>query len=250
MNQVKVELCIENYEAAKLAEQLGYDSVEINSALSLGGLTPSPGVLRKIAENINIKKNCMIRNRAAGFCYTDNQFSEMLEELDILLNEKIDGIVFGFLTEDFEIDKEKTKIFIEKIHNAGKIAIFHRAFDNTNDPFQSIEDLIELNVDRVLTSGQTASALENTDLIKELVEKYENRIEIILGSGINPDNVVNLLKSTNARYVHSSCKKNLEDITTKNKIDYSIFNDSGNTYIDVDPEIAEKFINAVKSYNN
>ncbi|MGY3755035.1 copper homeostasis protein CutC [Helcococcus kunzii] len=247
MNEVKVELCIENYEAAKLAEKLGFDSVEINSALCLGGLTPSPGVLRKIAENINIKKNCMIRNRAAGFCYTDNQFSEMLEELDILLNEKIDGIVFGFLTEDFEIDKEKTKIFVEKIHNAGKIAIFHRAFDNTKDPFQSIEDLIELKVDRVLTSGQTASALENTDLIKELVQKYENKIEIILGSGINPDNVVELLKSTNAKYVHSSCKKNYEDITTKNKINYSIFKDSENTYIDVDPEIAERFITAVKS---
>ncbi|MFM1514709.1 copper homeostasis protein CutC [Helcococcus ovis] len=249
MNQVKVELCVENYEAAKFAEKLGYDSVEINSALCLGGLTPSAGVVRKIAENINIKKNCMIRNRAAGFCYTDNQFRAMLEELDILLNEKIDGIVFGFLTFDFEIDKEKTKAFVEKIHDAGKIAIFHRAFDNTNNPFRSIENLIELNVDRVLTSGQTPSALDNMSLIKELIQKYDDKIEIILGSGINPDNAIDLIKTTNARYIHSSCKKNYEDITTKNNIDYTIFGNFGNTYIDIDVEIAEKLIKIVKSHN-
>lgn len=248
MKQVKVELCIENYEAAKLAEKLGYDSIEVNSALSLGGLTPSPGLVKKISENINIKKYCMVRNRAAGFSYTDEEFDEMLTELEILINENVDGIVFGFLTNDFEVDKEKTKIFVEKIHKAGKIAIFHRAFDNTNDPRKSIEDLIELQVDRVLTSGQTPSALENMDLIKELIEKYSDKIEFILGSGINENNVLELIKNTNANYVHSSCKIDYEDVTTNNKISYSVFSDSGNHYLGLDPEKAKKFISTAKSY--
>lgn len=248
MSEIKVELCIENYESAKIAKELGYDSVEINSALSLGGLTPTYGVVRKIAENINIKKYCMVRNRPAGFNYSDAEFNEMLFELEWILKENIDGIVFGFLTNDFKIDKEKTSIFVNKIHKAGKIAIFHRAFDNVNDPFYAIEDLIELKIDRLLTSGLKHSALDNTDLLKKLIEVYSNKIEIIIGSGVNENNVVELIDKTNAKLVHSSCKKDHEDITTNNNVSYSISKETGNKFISVDKDKAERFINVIRSY--
>lgn len=249
MKNIKAELCIETYEAAKEAERLGFDSIEINSALVIGGLTPSYGLVKNISENISIEKICMVRNRPSGFNYTDHEFQAMLCELDILLQEKIDGISFGFLTEDFQVDKNKTKIFADRIKNAGKIAVFHRAFDNTCDPYRAVEDLIDLNIDRILTSGQCESAFDGRLLIKDLVDKYSNKIEFIVGSGVNENNVRALLDETCAEYVHSSCKMLYNDITTNNKISYSIFEGKSNSYIGLDSKIAERFIDEIKKYN-
>lgn len=244
---MKAELCIDNYEAAKLAQELGYDSVEVNSALTLGGMTPPIGMVRKIANNLDIESMVMIRNRPAGFCYTDIEYEAMKEELEILLRENITGIVFGFLTEGLEIDRERTKYFVDKAKAHGKLTMFHRAFDNTKDPYQAIETLIDLGVDRVLTSGQSPKVEGGLELLKELQTLYGHKIQIVAGSGVTPANVYEIVKKTGLRYVHSSNSYYATDLTTTGKVDYRISTNLINEYQSVCEGKAKKFIKRVKN---
>lgn len=239
---MKFELCIENFYGAKIAEKLRFNSIEINSSLALGGLTPNFSLVKKIAEEINIDKICMIRPRPAGFLYSEYEYLQMCDDLDIFLNENIDGIAFGFLTENFEIDIERTKNFVSKIHKKGKIAVFHRAIDNVLNYEKSIETLINLGVDRILTSGQSNFAIDGKDVIKNIVKKYSDRIQILVGSGINSSNIKNFVEYTNVDYVHSTCKKFCVDITTEKNVSYSIFGYPQNSYLSVDKDEAFNLI--------
>ncbi|NLW52007.1 MAG: copper homeostasis protein CutC [Tissierellia bacterium] len=246
-NKFYSQLCIESYEGAKVAEKLGFNSIEINSSLFLGGITPSYGMLKKIADNINIEKIVMIRNRPAGFCYTDVEYGEMLDDLNLILNENIDGIAFGFLTEHFTIDEQRTKEFVDLIHAKGKKALFHRAFDNAIDANNAIELLIDLNVDYLLTSGQKETALEGRDSLQKLIKKYGNDIDIIAASGINANNVGEIIEHTNANFIHASCKTYLEDATTAGNVSYSLGSNMNNRYISIDENEARALIEKLQN---
>lgn len=236
---IKKELCVDSYKGAMLAEKYRFDSVELNSSLYVGGLTPRIGLVKKVVQNLDIEIVCMLRNREAGFMYTNEEFEDLLDELDILLNEDIDAIAFGVLTKNYEIDVEKTKIIIEKIHNKNKIAVFHRAFDNVYDYKSAIKLLIELKCDRVLTSGQAVSAIEGIDTIIDILSIANDKIEIVAGAGINSINVEDFVKKTGVRYIHTSCKGYEEDNTTFLNVSYRIFNN--NRYQITDEEEVKKF---------
>lgn len=244
---IKSEICIESYAGAKIAANLGYTSVEVNAALNLGGLTPSLGLVRQLAQ-LNIEKNCMLRPRAGGFCYTESEYTTMLADLEILLREKIDGVVFGFLTEEFLVDKDRTKQVVDIIHQANKKAIFHRAFDNTADAELAIQTLIDLGVDRLLTSGQKETALEGASLLAKLQAKYGRRIEIVAGAGIKAANVLDLIKRTKLNYIHASCKTFSEDITSVHNVSYAVDSERASAYISTGYEQALALKEAVISY--
>ncbi len=240
---MKTELCIDSFEGAKIASDLGFTSVEINSSLHLGGITPPLGLVRSICENLDVEAMVMVRNRPGGFNYSDSEFEEMKRELDIFLEEDVTGLVFGFLTDDFEIDGEKTKYFVDRIHAKGKKAIFHRAFDNSKDPYRAIESLIDLGVDRVLTSGQKPTAYEGRSLLKNLQVNYGSDIEIIAGSGLTSENVRDFIDFTAIDLVHSTCKTFREDKTTSYKVSYSFMDgEKINSYQVVSREEALDFI--------
>lgn len=227
----KFELCIESYEGAKIAEKAGVFSIEINSGLDLGGLTPSLALVREICNDFkSVEKNIMIRPRPAGFIYNEYEYSIMLKDLEIFLYEDINGIVFGFLNEELSIDEKRTKEFVDIIHSKGKKAIFHRAFDNVKDYKKSIETLIELKVDRVLTSGQRASCIEGQEIIKELQNDYGKNIEILAGAGISSGNIKDFMNYTKVNYVHGSCRKKAVDKSTVTNVSYEISKGSGNYY--------------------
>ncbi|MGB4588296.1 MAG: copper homeostasis protein CutC [Clostridiaceae bacterium] len=156
----------------------------------------------------------MVRPRGAGFCYLDEDFQVMLKECETLMKSGADGIAFGCLNEDHTLDIEKNKAMIEIIKRYHGEAVFHRAFDCTIDPFKTIEQLIEIGVDRVLTSGHRPKAIEGKELIKNLQEKFGDRIEILAGSGVNATNANELMEMTGIHQVHSSCKDWLHDPTT------------------------------------
>lgn len=242
-----VEICVENYHSAKLAQDFGADRIELNSALALGGLTPYKKVLENCTTKLKIPIVAMCRNRAAGFNYTKEEIDELKDELEFLLTTKIEAVAFGFLNEDFTIDTKASKYFVDKCHEFDKKAVFHRAFDNVNDPDKEIKKLIDLNVDRLLTSGLKNKAFDGKNLIRKLNENYKNKIEILCGSGLNSKNIREFLSYTGVSQVHSSCTKLKIDKTTSNNVSYSFIKENvGNSYNILDENELENFIKTIK----
>ena len=222
--QTVVEICCGSYHDALEAYRGGAQRIELNSALVVGGLTPTTATLRLIKSEIpQLKVICMVRPRGAGFCYTKEEFKVMKEECRELLEAGADGIAFGCLKEDFTLDYEKNKEILSIIKNYKKEAVFHRAFDCVAEPFKVMEELVAMGIDRVLTSGLMAKAMEGKETIKQLQERFGNRIEILAGSGVNAANAKKLMEETGIHQVHSSCKDWVLDPTTKaNGVSYSI----------------------------
>lgn len=217
-----IEICCGSYYDAMQAYIGGVTRIELNSALHLGGLTPSVASLVLTKTNTQLEVMCMIRCRGAGFCYLEEEYTQMFLEARDLLEAGADGIVFGFLEEDRTINIEKTKQMIELIKEYNKVAVFHRAIDCVKQVDDAMNLLIDLGIDRVLTSGGQATAIAGKTNIKELLLKYGKQIEILPGSGINFKNVNDFLLETGVTQVHSSCKEWLVDKTThQGNVDFS-----------------------------
>lgn len=217
-----IEICCGSYEDALAASRAGAERIELNSALFLGGLTPSVGSLRLTKANTDLKVICMVRPRGAGFCYSAEEFETMKIDVQLLMENGADGIAFGCLDEEGNIQIEQTKEIISIIKKYNGEVVFHRAFDCVKDPYQSMEILIGLGVDRVLTSGLKAKAMDGIELIGELQKRYGDKIEILAGSGINASNALEMMEKTGIHQVHSSCKGWREDpTTTGEEVSYS-----------------------------
>lgn len=210
----KVEICCGSYEDCLNAQKGKADRIELNSALHLGGLTPSIGTLKQTKKDVTLPIICMVRPRGAGFYYTEAEYTAMMADAKELLEAGADGLAFGFLHEDGTVDVQRNKTMIDLIHSYQKEAVFHRAFDCAKDAYATMETLIELGVDRVLTSGLEAKAWDGRALIKDLQEKYGAKIEILAGSGVNATNAKALMEETGISQVHSSCKAWVKDPTT------------------------------------
>lgn len=212
MNQV--EICCGSYQDGIAAYQGGAKRIELNSALSVGGLTPSVVALRRLKKETDLKVMCMVRPRAGGFCYDETDTAIMMEEAELLLENGADGIVFGFLKEDKTIDEKKTQDMVKLIKSYQKEAVFHRAIDVTMNIDEAVQCLIHCGVDRILTSGQRAKAMEGIECIAHMQKAYGDRIQILPGSGMNAQNAQEMLEKTQVHQIHSSCKSFAHDPTT------------------------------------
>ena len=201
-----VEICTGGTEDILAVKDLPIDRIELNRGLELGGLTPELPLLAFAKSQLNVPVICMVRPRTAGFVYSETEYELMKENAKLLLTHGADGIVFGFLKEDRTIDANRTREFTSLIHSYGKEAVFHRAFDETIDPYSSIEILIDSQVDRLLTSGLQPTALEGASLIRSLNEQYGSAISILPGAGINENTVSSVLTETGAHQFHMSAK--------------------------------------------
>lgn len=240
-----VEICCGSYEDAMNAYLGGAKRIELNSALYLGGCTPSLGslILTK-AHCPDLEVVCMVRPRGAGFMYNELEVDCMIEDAKQLLSNGADGIVFGFLHEDATIDQELTQFFVNLAHQYHATAIFHRAFDCLKN-IDDIQILIDLGVDRILTSGSYNKAMEGKEVIKYLQENYGDQIEILAGSGINAGNAKELMEYTGINQVHSSCKELVEDPTTStDKLSYAY--GYGDQYDRVSKELVKELVESVK----
>jgi copper homeostasis protein len=144
----------------------------------------------------------MIRPRAGGFCYTQAEMAVMLSDAKLALEHGADGLVFGILTENGSIDTDRCSQIIELA--SGRDIVFHRAFDVTPHPFEALDQLIALGFTRILTSGQQRSVPEGAELIKQLITRAGDKIEILPGGGIRPHNVRNIIAQTGTNQVHLS----------------------------------------------
>lgn len=242
-----IEICCGSYYDAMQATLGGATRIELNSALHLGGLTPSIGTLRLVKQNTALEVMSMVRPRGAGFHYNEEDFAVILEDCKLLMENGSDGIVFGCLDEFGNIDIDKNRKIISLIKQYNGIAVFHRAFDCVDDPDESMQILIQLGVDRVLTSGLQNKAMEGIETICHLQETYGKKIEILAGSGINASNAKELMTTTGIHQVHSSCKDWISDpTTTALNVSYS-YGDKPhqNSYDVVSKELVKQLIESI-----
>jgi copper homeostasis protein len=198
---VLIEICVDSVESAVAAEKGGADRVELCDNLTEGGTTPSAGMIAQVRKNIRIGLQVIIRPRGGDFHYSDWEYEVMKYDIRLAKDLGADGIVFGLLREDGSVDKEHTRILMDL---ARPLPItFHRAFDMTRDPFQAMEDLISLGIERILTSGQEATAIEGLELIAELQKKAAGRITIMPGGSIQARNVARILAVGGIREIHA-----------------------------------------------
>lgn len=202
-----IEVCVDTLDSALNAQTAGANRIELCADLALGGTTPSYGLIKLCRKYLNIDIYVMIRPRCGDFCYSDMEFETMKMDVENAKNLKMDGVVFGILDEYGYIDKKRMKELID-IAKPMKVTI-HRAFDMSKDIFKSLEDAVDLGIDRILTSAQSNKVYENLKLLQELIEKADGKIVVMAGSGINENNVREVIK-TGVLEVHASGKVEIE----------------------------------------
>ena len=209
INNIKIEICIGNVQDGLIASKYPIDRIELNSALELGGLTPSLETLKALKSSVKPKICCMVRPRGGDFCYSQAEFEVMLKDAESLLKANADGIVFGFLNEDKTIDIERTMIMSDLIHSYRKEAIFHKAFDEVEDQIDAAQILIECYIDRVLTSGKAVypDILEGCQRIKYLKDIYGNQLQFLPGGGVRIENITDVIKTSSCNQIHMTSKK-------------------------------------------
>ena len=198
----KVEICANSVKSCIEAQKGGAYRVELCAGIHEGGTTPSYGDIFMARQHLEIKLNIIIRPRGGDFFYSNLEHKIMLKDIEIAKNLGVDGIVIGCLTPNGDIDMIRNRELLEA---AGEMSItFHRAFDMCRDPFESLEKIIELGCDRILTSGQQPKADMGIELLKKLVKVAGERIIIMPGSGVNAENIAKLAIETAAKEFHFS----------------------------------------------
>jgi copper homeostasis protein len=206
-DQWVIEVCVDSVESAMAAEQGGADRVELCDNLLEGGTTPSAGAIELARKHLELGLQVIIRPRGGDFCYSDIEFDIMQRDIAMAKNLGADGIVIGVLRPDGSIDMDRTAALVEQARPLN--VTFHRAFDVSRDPYQSLEDLISLGVDRILTSGQAFSVLEGLDLIAKLVKLAGDKIIIMPGGGTER-NIQKVVSESGVKEVHVIGPKRVE----------------------------------------
>ena len=196
-----VEAAVESLEAALAAERAGADRLELCVNLDDGGTTPSTRLTAAIIDATKLPVFVLIRPRAGDFVYSDEEIDLMIREVETAGIIGVAGIVTGALRSDHTIDIVQTRALVEAA--AGLPVTFHRAFDSTIDTSDALEQLIDLGMTRVLTSGGAPTALEGADVIAALVNQARDRISIVAGGGIREHNVSDVIRRTGVREIHT-----------------------------------------------
>ncbi len=195
-----VEVCASSLKSALIAQSAGVDRIELCTALGVGGLTPSYGLLKKVKEQVSIPVHVLIRPRMGDFTYSDHEFQCMLSDIELVKSMGFEGVVTGVLNPDFTIDVNRTK----ELKNAasGMTLTFHRAFDWVPNPELALRELEIVGVDILLSSGQKPKAIDGISLLERL-QLQTNSIVIVPGSGINDSNVLDF-ERTGFKAIHLS----------------------------------------------
>lgn len=206
MKDYKVEICANSAESCKIAQEGGANRVELCAGMPEGGTTPSAGEIMT-ARNLlteGTKLYVMIRPRGGDFVYSPLEVESMVHDIDMAHDLLADGVVFGCLTNEGNIDDHlMTKLICRA---RGLSVTFHRAFDMCRNPAEALEELIDLGVDRVLSSGQQPTAEEGIPLLRNLQRQADGRIIIMAGCGVNEQNVVKIAEETGVAEFHFSAR--------------------------------------------
>jgi len=202
-------VCVGSLDDASLAAELGADRLEFCSSLELGGLTPSFDEVNRLRNTVAIPIAVMVRPRGGDFCYSDAEWRSMVRDAGCALAAGADAVVFGALTADRTIELERVREIVAVVQKwEGRHAVFHRAFDDVVDPRKAWAALCDAGVDRVLTSGGAATAVEGISRLQAFIALSAmngDRPTVLAGGGVRASNVAPLIRETGATEIHSAC---------------------------------------------
>jgi copper homeostasis protein len=201
---VILEICVDSPLSAVAAERGGANRIELCSSLFDGGTAPSAGMIATIRNLIKIELCVMLRARGGDFCYSGDEFAAMKRDISIAKQLRADGIALGILDQSGDVDTARCRELLE--HARPLKATFHRAFDMSRDLGQSLENIIELGFDRVLTSGGEQKVQDAIPVVRRLREQASSRISLMIGSGVRSSNVRELIAQTGVCEIHSSAR--------------------------------------------
>ena len=199
----KIEVCANSAESVRAAVKAGANRIELCAGMPEGGTTPSYGEIALVRDLIPSGMHVIIRPRGGDFLYSDEECEIMFRDIEMARKLGVDGVVFGCLTAEGEVDVDKMRKLMAA---AGDLSVtFHRAFDMCRDPFAALEVIEQLGCERILTSGQKASAEAGIPLLKELVIRAKEVI-IMPGCGVHAGNIRKIAEETGAHEFHLSAR--------------------------------------------
>lgn len=207
---ILVEAAVESLDDALAAVDGGADRLELCANLADGGTTPSADLIAEVVEQVSVPVFVMIRPRGGSFVYSTTELEDMRRSIDLARELDVDGVVFGVLNSSNRIDTIRTQSLIDV---AAELSVtFHRAFDRVTDRVDALDTLIDLGIERVLTSGGAPTAAEGITALRELVEIAGEDIVILAGGGVRFQNVLELVDETGVHEVHARCEMQADRI--------------------------------------
>lgn len=247
---IELEICTYNLASCLNALQAGANRVELCSSFMEGGTTPSYGLIKK-ASSLPIDVMCMIRPKGGDFLYSDDDFDIMQEDILMCKQLNIKGVVFGILNKEGKVDKQRNKVLLSL--SEGMDTCFHRAVDMSSDYFEAIKDITDLGFKRVLTSGGYSKAIDGMENIKKIQLTFGNDIQIMVGSGVNPQNIPIIYEKTKVKAFHLSAKKTTPSSMIFQKKDLSMSSTNAiDEYSDIiaDKDTIEAACSVIKALQN
>ncbi len=211
-----LEIACFNLESCLIAQKAGANRIELCENYSLGGITPSEKLITEARKQIHIDLFVMIRPREGDFFYSDSEFELMKKQIMFCKEKNCNGVVFGILTKENKIDVGRCKELVELAKPMS--STFHRAFDEIENSEQALDDCIECDFLRILSSGKEKTAIEGATLLQSLIILSNKRITILPGGGIRSSNISQLINTTGADEFHSAAITNTGEITDEVEI--------------------------------
>jgi copper homeostasis protein len=212
MRRVLLEVCVDSADGLAAAIEGGADRIELCSALELGGLTPSPGLMT-IAARVPVPVYAMIRPRGGDFVYSAAELDQMCHDIDAARAAGLAGVVLGVSSENGALDESGLMKLVA--HASGLGTTLHRAIDLVPDLLQAVDIAIGLKFERILSSGGKKTAFEGIEVLAAMIERAAGRISIMPGSGVNAGNAGALLSRLAVTEAHGSCSVDVVESDTK-----------------------------------
>ena len=232
-----LEVCTGSVESVIAARDGGATRVELCSALEIGGITPSAGLINEARKVEGIALHVLIRPRGGDFLYNEEETACMEHDIALAHQYGADGVVIGALTAEGDIDMAVCRRLVKAAK--GMHITFHRAFDVCRNPMQALEDIISLGCDRLLTSGQASTAEKGIEMLKELVNASAGRITIMPGCGVNAVNAAHILTESGTCEIHASARKSIDSGMVYRKSGVSMGNPENDEYARKDTDSNE-----------